>query len=64
MKICTNSQFPELMKQLGLVPEDTNFNRRAAVYAKEAAQQSYYQNRKSIKASAFVPTQKEKDTKS
>ena len=32
-----DSAFPELMRRIGLVPEDTEFNRRAAAYAQEAA---------------------------
>jgi len=31
-----NDAYPELRKRLGLVPEDTEFNRRAAQYAAEA----------------------------
>lgn len=28
-----NPAFPELMKQIGILPPDTDFNRRAAAYA-------------------------------
>jgi hypothetical protein len=31
-----NGRYPKLVSQLGLVPPDTPFNRRAAAYAKSA----------------------------
>jgi hypothetical protein len=44
------------MKRLGLIPEDTEFNRRASAYAKEAMREHHYQNRKAVlKASKSKP---------
>jgi hypothetical protein len=38
--------FPELMKRIGIVAPDTEFNRRAAAYAATAAAEAKYEQAK------------------